>query len=64
MRCMEINQNPHSISRCRALREGVMGRTVRSPEIPGEAVKGDVEVGEGWSAKLYPVYKDSAPADV
>lgn len=40
------------------------GRTVSSPEIPGEAVKGDVEVGEGWSAKLYPVYKHSAPVDV
>lgn len=44
--------------------EGVMGRTVRSPAIPGEAVKGDMEVDKGWSAKSYPVYKDSAPADV
>lgn len=44
--------------------EGVMGRTERSPAIPGEAVKGDMEVDKGWSAKSYPVYKDSAPADV
>lgn len=27
--------------------EGVMGRTVRSPAIPGEAVKGDMEVDKG-----------------